>query len=370
MPVTSKTISVRASSEAYSSSGAFISSTPLIYSLELHRKETPTTVTRPRPLSFFEASTGRRVVITTLQDSLADVWNNDKRNVTRNMPVSNHYLIGNIQAPAVTAPSSDAIYNSIRNQMRGDAANLAMALAEYNKTARLFADAARFVASKGRGFARGFAGTKKASRTVAKRYLEYQYGIKPLCTDMVSSYNTLKEAAMAKPLVIGGRKVRVARAVHNTIAYPNSTQATRTTMCEVERVFTRRVTWRATLNPDGLRSTLARHGFSNPISLGYELIPYSFVLDWWINVGDVLASLDNLTLVKNLHVRDSLRTVTVHRLSAANSNCVGSYTNIHIDDTRGVVTEISRINTLQYKPSVSLTHILNGLALLRTAKRD
>lgn len=124
------------------------------------------------------------------------------------------------------------------------------------------------------------------------------------------------------------------------------------------------------MNTDSLRTSLSRYGFTNPIALAYELVPYSFVLDWWINLGDVLASLDNLTLVKELYVRDSTRTTISKQCVAANAYVSGSWKEIQIVDARSAPQPISRINTLEYKPSVSKLHILNGLALLRTARRD
>ena len=37
---------------------------------------------------------------------------------------------------------------------------------------------------------------------------------------------------------------------------------------------------------------LAATGFSNPLNLGWELVPFSFVVDWFVGIGNYLSSLD------------------------------------------------------------------------------
>jgi hypothetical protein len=262
------------------------------------------------------------------------------------------------------------MYNRIRNQVRGNAVNLAMALAEYKQTAELFHSLVKVVTSRGKSLARGFAGTKQASRTVAKRYLAYQYGVRPLCSDMIGSYEALKHAAATRQLVQKGVVRTLAFGQRQGVVNPSSSTMTGTAISLVSKQVIYKTVYRATMSPTTLNSVLARHGFANPISLGYELVPYSFVLDWWTNVGDVLASLDNLLLIDTLMVRDSSRIVTIWDVSASNKNVSGGYKIIKIVDSRSAPVAISRINTFQYKPSTSLTHILNGLALLRNAKKS
>jgi hypothetical protein len=45
---------------------------------------------------------------------------------------------------------------------------------------------------------------------------------------------------------------------------------------------------------------LSQIGVTNPLSLAWELVPYSFVIDWFIPVGDYLGSFDALVGVDSL----------------------------------------------------------------------
>jgi len=139
-----------------------------------------------------------------------------------------------------------------------------------------------------------------------------------------------------------------------------------------------RTIWRAQLNADLATNTLVKSGLTNPLALAWEVIPYSFVCDWWINVGDVLASLDNLTLIDNIWVLDSTSVKTVEEWTTngyqngagTDFALSGSMMKVTRTDTREAVKTISRINSLQYKPSTSWEHIANGIALLQKAKKS
>jgi hypothetical protein len=50
------------------------------------------------------------------------------------------------------------------------------------------------------------------------------------------------------------------------------------------------------------KAALVNYGWQNPASLVWEVIPYSFVVDWMIPVGDYLASLDALRAVSTAKV--------------------------------------------------------------------
>jgi hypothetical protein len=43
---------------------------------------------------------------------------------------------------------------------------------------------------------------------------------------------------------------------------------------------------------DPLAATLSQTGFTNPVSLAWELLPFSFVADWFIPIGDFLEALE------------------------------------------------------------------------------
>jgi len=110
----------------------------------------------------------------------------------------------------------------------------------------------------------------------------------------------------------------------------------------------------------------------NPASLAWELMPYSFVIDWWFNVGDVLASLDNLFIIDSLYALDSSSVRRSEYVSPKNDGRIfKAQTQFYYTrkDVRSSAVSIPRMQSLQYKPSLSVGHILNGLALLYVAAK-
>lgn len=330
----------------------------------------PSSTYRQKPADLFASGTGR-----ITQKAITSCDSNTRISgggTVRGMGYPSASLFPLLQ---VTVPppslSREAIYNDIRNELRGQVVNLAMALAEYRQTASLFVAAAKVVSTRGRSLA----GALTAKRGVAKTWLGFQYGVKPLVTDMLGAIEELRNAS-GRSVYLQGRKMRTDQSfTYGRRRVLTSLHSDSWASYDITRSVRMRTKWRAKLNTSMVRNCLTAHGFSNPFALAYELTPYSFVLDWWINVGDVLASLDNLLLVDDLLVIDSTSTVRSEYWDAIprfypNGDMLGSGHCTYIDrtDERFATKSISRVNTLQYKPSVSLTHILNGLALLRTAK--
>jgi hypothetical protein len=288
------------------------------------------------------------------------------------LPGSQWWSTSNGKDPTLPLANYEPMFNTIRSGLRRDAVNLAMAVAEYRKTAALFGSLARGVSSRGRSLAAAL----KQRSGVSKTWLGFQYGVKPAVNDILGSIDELKNAC-AQPVFLHGVESRKEREMLQSVVRHSSTYHAFDGHLESHLQRRLRVRWRAEYNPNAVFNVLVAHGFTNPFALAYELIPYSFVLDWWINVGEVLASLDNLLLFDKLAVITSDSTTRARYINSpgyidsSGKNFVRphSWTRITRTDSRASPRYISMINTLQYKPSVSLTHILNGLALLRVARK-
>lgn len=129
---------------------------------------------------------------------------------------------------------------------------------------------------------------------------------------------------------------------------------------------------------------LSSFGVTNPASLAWELLPFSFVVDWFLPVGDFLSSLDaefGMTFRRGIYSSqtdvDSTRTY-VNRQVNSGSSSNGSTVNFYYNSTisNGTVrrrqfryhrarllTSIIRLPTM--KDPFSVRHTLNGLALLK-----
>jgi hypothetical protein len=118
---------------------------------------------------------------------------------------------------------------------------------------------------------------------------------------------------------------------------------------------------------DATLKQLSEIGITNPALLVWELIPYSFVFDWIIPVGDWLKSLDSLVGTSNLIVIRSQQdymeaTVTFDRMGTKATQSTAQY-------IRYLPSSSLPMPTLSYKPSTSLTAVANGVALLRQLRK-
>lgn len=123
----------------------------------------------------------------------------------------------------------------------------------------------------------------RSSKDASQLWLEYQYGWKPLCSDLYTLYNE-SIRTLDNPLLL--------TAVRNI----NSHQQYRTTNnvnfdlieadCDV--INTCKIT--AQISEAYLHQATSL-GLVNPLSLGWELVPYSFVIDWVCPVGNFFEAL-------------------------------------------------------------------------------
>jgi hypothetical protein len=351
------------------------------------------TIKRTHPLNGFAYSTSRSVKSEIRQDS-GCTW----QAVDRNQMWAKHPLLnlfdptgsifrdknrnGEIVPWSPDPQLRAAMYNKIRSDVRGEACNLAVAMAEYRQTAKLFRDLAEVVTSRGRSLLKKHPelrykrrgrvsvapGNKSdLSSSASNAWLQFTYGIRPLAQDMYTSVNALRNTMDIAPPVLNGvvrRRDSSAQTGFVRSAYPYMSGAA--AVNRTYEVFLRSQ-YRATLNANAARNTLVQFGMVNPASVVYELVPYSFVIDWWVNVGEVIASLDNLLLLDKLEVIDSTSRRAAHRLIPDSSQFIEkgeAFVYIRTDN-RTAAVEIPRIATLLYKPSVSRGHIMNGLALFQ-----
>lgn len=123
-------------------------------------------------------------------------------------------------------------------------------------------------------------------RAIASKYLEYVYGFKPLMSDI----HELSELAKSKgqsPLLLSatGRSTRM---LSNSNTGYNEYQQWENIRGQSK---TRTNLWaRVDPNYRGTR-TLNQLGLLNPASLAWELVPYSFCVDWILPIGPVLQAL-------------------------------------------------------------------------------
>lgn len=121
------------------------------------------------------------------------------------------------------------------------------------------------------------------SKSLANNFLEYHFGWEPLLNDIYAAVETFLD-----PHLPGYRPVRgkgsardgthVAPDYANFVSGGTTRESSKTTIgCDI-----------AITNHNARLAT--ELGLVNPLSVAWELVPFSFVVDWFVNVGQVLSS--------------------------------------------------------------------------------
>lgn len=260
-------------------------------------------------------------------------------------------------APYPPRPSFTRLHIDLKMKVKDEVMNLAQNMAEYRQTCSLFAGLASDIFRTFRSLRRGRfpKGPESWTKEAANRWLAYQYGIKPLMSDI---YNGIDEMSRVIPKPVYRRYGKRAQSTfRNVDLHPNPYVPIRTSQGQWS--LRSRVT--AVITPSPIK-TAAEYGLTNPLLLAWELIPYSFVVDWMIPVGDTLASLDALVGVDTVFCENG-SLLTMDQTFNTLGGGTGNYKYRRVERQGGFEFELA--SAFSYEPSSSFTAVLNGLALLR-----
>lgn len=206
-----------------------------------------------------------------------------------------------LDANAVYPPAPRLSNSSFYNELRTDVMNVANALGEYKQTAGMFSSYARTVYNSYRMMRKGnyygamqYLGLAKGrelqwTTAPANAWLGWKYGVSPLMSDLYASYTELKKQC-EKPLTRCVRKSKT--------AYLNETREISPERFKtIDAYYKIQKIMYVEIDSAGL-AWASDHGLTNPLSLIWELTPYSFVVDWFIDIGSFLQSLDLPAIVK------------------------------------------------------------------------
>lgn len=197
------------------------------------------------------------------------------------------------------------LINKLRAKVIGSDFNMSVAMAELNESADLIANAARRIArymgymAKGQyahaleallgelapGTARRVRDRGRRREEIASRHLEMQYGWKPLLQDTVAGAEALAEALNAPVRKSYRARVRVEKnySKHTTIGGSCLGPPSDYVGAAV-KTHSRSIICRFTEKP----SVPKLLGLLDPEVVAWEKVPFSFVADWFIPVGDWL----------------------------------------------------------------------------------
>lgn len=269
-------------------------------------------------------------------------------------------------------------------------ANLAQDLAQFGQTTRLIANTAVRIGGSVRALKHGkfdaaigylWHGQNFRSRqarkhlsiykSTAQNWLELQYGWKPLLNDIAGSIRSLKA------FVANDRTVKLVRG-SNRNRSKSTFNITKSGAIvgrgEVSTTSVTRFVLRYKVD-SRLKSFAAQTGFTNSLNLGWEIIPFSFVVDWFYPIGpflEMLSSFDGLAF------QDGAKTQWTKQRTSAEVNFKGrnppvtgcdlqmggSYSREYVLTDRVKLTAFPSPKIPTLKNPISVTHALNAIALM------
>lgn len=211
-------------------------------------------------------------------------------------------------APTVDQFSESEMASLLRRRVLDTKVNLAVLIGESRQTVSMVLETASTLARAYSQVRRGnlvraadilkVRPIKNTGKGPASNWLAYHYGWVPLLSDVRGSAEHLARRVMATPFT---QRVNVTRqkvdyfssggySVNGSVGFPTDASAsisgTITTSSRATVVF-------QTEN-DKLRE-MSQLGFMNPALVAWELVPFSFVVDWFLPIGNFLEQFNAFT---------------------------------------------------------------------------
>lgn len=266
-----------------------------------------------------------------------------------------------------------------RGNLRQKKVDLGVAFGERKQTAQLVGDTtkriARSVQKLRRGKIRdamselGLASKKGQPRgsNWTQNWLELQYAWKPLLSDVYGACDALSKRPKRDWTVTARASRSSVKAASKNWTGPDcgvgSARASTSAFVRIDA------------QPDNeALISLSSVGVTNPLLVGWELVPYSFVVDWFLPIGGWLESLDATLGFSSMYTSTSVLTrAEWHGNGANGGNSSNVYKNSYYEGKRVVLltrsaqagVPIPRFPSI--KDPRSLGHMANGLALLAQA---
>jgi len=225
-------------------------------------------------------------------------------------------------------------------------------------------------------------GKPSVKKDLAENWLELQYGWKPLLMDINGVLNSLSTFQGGEPTV---RRVTASSSASSSsssslnlsesnVGPSRGIANTRTkTQCKIQISF---------MLDSPLKSFLAQTGFTNPLNLAWEVLPFSFVVDWFLPIGPYLSALsawDGLTFkggCQTIFTRTWMQS-TLDYEGPLVANPTAAFCVEH-DRYCAEVVRLDRTPLASFpsptfpqfkNPFASITHAANGIALLTASFR-
>lgn len=220
-----------------------------------------------------------------------------------------------------TMPSEATLRNETLMKVLSDISdaktNLPVLAAEAAKTSNLILGTANKLYRAMRAVRRGRFGEASTildmtHKKAHNNWLAYKYGWMPLLSDVKNSAEFFAQQMYGRLPVFDVKRSTTVKGSKSdpvgTYGWTGRGLASGRTTCSAERRYTIKATVR--LENPNLAAT-QQLGLTNPLLVAWELVPYSFVFDWFIGVGDYLqaiSALHGVTVVKAMSSKMDLTT--------------------------------------------------------------
>jgi len=247
---------------------------------------------------------------------------------------------------------------NIRKKTEALVTDLSGAVAEFHRTASGFLHFVKLTGNirrrlKGKG-------RKINLCEVSSAQLAVQYGIKPVVSDLYAAYGALQSSLNAAEPIF-----RVASGDSDTMKIDRTFGSFRHVgLYTRSQRATAYFKWKPTADPIKL---------GNPAEWAWELIPFSFIVDWGLPLGDYIGSFDSLSDVD--FVSGTLTTkdrIDIDRIEHID----GDYLS-HVDGAasyrshaRTVLNSIPLADFPRFDLGLTVTRVTNALALLHQFSSD
>jgi hypothetical protein len=216
---------------------------------------------------------------------------------------------------------------------------------------------------------------KSPSAAVGGMWLELQYGWMPLVKDIYGTVELLHEDLSSKDFL--ERATASASRTLDKTWHPENrlgTTVSSSSVYAIKYIVYYRVIDRET-------RTLQQLGIINPVEVAWNILPFSFLVDWLLPIGNYLQS---ITATAGLQFDRGVKCIKIAQTSTRTDhgedlagppisrrtyrfNYTGSRRKIEF--RREVLTDFPPVSLPSFKNPFSRDHLLNAVALLSTFKR-
>lgn len=284
---------------------------------------------------------------------------------------------GGVRVPSVSANLINQATTEALNNLQDIKTNALVSIAEARQSIDLVATTVSKIIRSYKYARRGKWGQasnillgrsiRKNSSASVRGWLTWQFAVMPMLADIQGAFSLAHQGLRDAPVVTGRRYVS---RPYGLPGKPFGCKDWRTDgRCEVGV----EVCIRAKLNSPVI-SLLGQMGLYNPFAVAWELLPYSFVIDWLIPIGNALEALtatQGIEFYDGYINRKTVTDFTWSGYSSSRNKVSGRSPSGHVQNVCQYRTTLVSFPTprLYIKSPFSTSHVISAIALVSQSRK-